>query len=151
MACGVPFSVTTKSSLSSPRICRPRESVTTASRSTRFTLTFSPNCGGCCAVAAAATNMESTNVFNMQCTNVWLPSTFRFGYPRARFLLKRHNMKNFAWAILLLLTATPLLAQHRVDLFVDAEGVRRNAQHTDFTPGIRFDPSFDSVRGVGGG
>ena len=60
-------------------------------------------------------------------------------------------MKNSAWGILLLLTATPLLAQHRVDIFVDAEGVRRNAQNTDFTPGIRFDPSFDSGGGVGGG
>src|SRR5438105_659692 len=151
MACGDPFSVTTKSSLSSPRICWPRESVTTASRSTRSTLTFSPNCGCCCAVAAAARNMESANVFNMLSTSVSFSSTFRFGYARARFLLKRHNMKNSAWGILLLLTATTLLAQHRVDIFVDAEGVRRNAQNTDSTPGIRFDPSFDSGGGVGGG
>src|SRR2546428_4830300 len=49
------------------------------------------------------------------------------------------------------MTAVPLLAQHRVDLFVDAEGVRRNAQNTDFTPGIRFEPSFDTGGGVGGG
>jgi outer membrane protein len=60
-------------------------------------------------------------------------------------------MKNVAWAACLLMTAVPLLAQHRVDLFVDAEGVRRNAQNADFTPGIRFDPSFDTGGGVGGG
>ena len=66
-------------------------------------------------------------------------------------MLKRHNMKNVAWAAWLLLTAVPLLAQHRVDVFVDAEGVRRHAQNIDFTPGIRFEPSFDTGGGVGGG
>jgi outer membrane protein len=66
-------------------------------------------------------------------------------------LLKRHNVKNVAWAVLFLLTPIPLLAQHRVDFFVDAEGVRRNAQNSDFTPGIRFEPSFDTGGGVGGG
>jgi outer membrane protein len=60
-------------------------------------------------------------------------------------------MRNVACVVWLLLTPIPLLAQHRIDLFVDAEGVRSNAQTTDFTPGIRFEPAFDTGGGVGGG
>ncbi|HEX9162770.1 MAG TPA: OmpW family outer membrane protein [Thermoanaerobaculia bacterium] len=47
--------------------------------------------------------------------------------------------------------ALPVFAQRRVDLIVDAEGVRRSSA-ARFEPNvIRFDPHFDTGGGVGGG
>jgi len=60
-------------------------------------------------------------------------------------------MKHFALGALILATAAPLLAQRRVDFLVDAEGVRRSSRNTDFTPGTRFEPNFNTGGGVGGG
>src|SRR3989442_14610608 len=60
-------------------------------------------------------------------------------------------MKHFVLSALILATAAPLLAQRRVDLFFDVEGVRRSSKRKDFTPGIRFEPSFNAGGGVGGG
>src|SRR6476659_8528005 len=58
-------------------------------------------------------------------------------------------MKRFA--ILTLLVAGPLFAQHRVDIFVDAEGVHRSSKAT-FEPNVvRFEPRFDNGGGIGGG
>jgi outer membrane protein len=51
--------------------------------------------------------------------------------------------------VVLLLCCTPLFAQKRVDLIVDAEGVRRTGENTSFTPGTRFDPSFSTGGGLG--
>ena len=48
--------------------------------------------------------------------------------------------------------ALPAAAQHRVELFLDAEGVRRSDTTFDFAPGTaRFQPEFDTGGGVGGG
>jgi len=69
-------------------------------------------------------------------------------------------MKPFAVALLqalvqalaLTLFATPLLAQHAVELIVDAEGVRRTADDATFAPGrTRFVPAFATGGGVGAG
>ena len=60
-------------------------------------------------------------------------------------------MKHFVLAALILATAAPLAAQRRVDLLFEVEGVHRASRNTDFTPGIRFEPSFNSGGGVGGG
>lgn len=51
-------------------------------------------------------------------------------------------------AVLIALVAAPLLAQHRVDVLVDAEGARpgRNA---DFSTGVHFDPQFGTGGGAG--
>ena len=44
-----------------------------------------------------------------------------------------------------------MLAQHRVDFFVDAEGVHRSSKAV-FEPNVvRFDPRFDNGGGIGGG
>lgn len=52
--------------------------------------------------------------------------------------------------VVLLLCCTPLLAQKHVDLIIDAQGVRRTGQNTEFTPGqTRFDPSFSTGGGLG--
>jgi outer membrane protein len=60
-------------------------------------------------------------------------------------------MKKLLIAAALLLLATSAVAQ-RVDLFVDAEGVRRTGRTETFTPGVtRFDPQFRTGGGVGGG
>src|SRR5712692_7762107 len=48
--------------------------------------------------------------------------------------------------------ALPAMAQKRVDLFFDVEGVRRTGMTSGFTPGItRFEPQFQSGGGVGAG
>src|SRR5712664_2790554 len=49
------------------------------------------------------------------------------------------------------LAALPAFAQRRVDVFVDAEAVRRTGNVTSFSPGTRFEPSFRSGGGAGGG
>ena len=59
-------------------------------------------------------------------------------------------MRRVATIVLLLASATPLLAQRRVDLIVDAEGVRRTGRNTEFTPGqTRFEPAFGTGDGAG--
>lgn len=52
-------------------------------------------------------------------------------------------------ALLALLSAMPLLAQHRIDFLLDAEGARRTGKNLSFTPGIRFDPQFGTGGGAG--
>ncbi len=48
--------------------------------------------------------------------------------------------------------AATAIAQQRVDIFFDVEGVRRTGNTTDFTPGVtRFEPQFKTGGGVGGG
>ncbi|HET7434072.1 MAG TPA: OmpW family outer membrane protein [Thermoanaerobaculia bacterium] len=62
----------------------------------------------------------------------------------------RHAVRCLA-PLALLLLATPLLAQRRVDLFFDVEGARRAAK-TEFVPNeTRYVPSFDDGGGIGGG
>lgn len=52
----------------------------------------------------------------------------------------------------LLLVASPLFAQRRIDLLVDLEGVHRTGSDTSFSPGtIRFEPSFNNGGGLGVG
>jgi outer membrane protein len=62
-------------------------------------------------------------------------------------------MKNLLAAALLSLVAMPLLAQRRVDLIVDVEGVRRTGEaSTEFTPNeIRYEPRFGTGGGLGVG
>src|SRR5436309_8975458 len=54
-------------------------------------------------------------------------------------------------ALLLVLAATPLMAQRRIDFLVDAEGARRTGHNDAFTPGVRFDPQFGTGGGAGVG
>jgi outer membrane protein W len=49
------------------------------------------------------------------------------------------------------LVTLPLFAQRRMDVFFDVEGVRRTGKATNFTGGTRFEPSFQSGGGIGGG
>ena len=59
-------------------------------------------------------------------------------------------MRRVATIVLLLAFAAPLLAQRRVDLIIDAEGVRRTGRNTEFSPGqTRFEPSFATGGGAG--
>src|SRR5947209_20550933 len=61
-------------------------------------------------------------------------------------------MNKLWFALALLAYSVPLVGQPRVDLFIDAEGVRRTGANTDFTPGVtRFEPQFNTGGGVGGG
>jgi outer membrane protein len=60
-------------------------------------------------------------------------------------------MKHFVLAALILPIAAPLVAQQRVDLLFDVEGVHRASRNAHFTPGIRFEPTFNTGGGVGGG
>lgn len=60
--------------------------------------------------------------------------------------------KQLLAAALVTLAAMPLLAQRRVDLIVDAEGVRRTARPTGFTPNqTRYEPRFNTGGGLGVG
>lgn len=58
-------------------------------------------------------------------------------------------MYKLAFALLAALTATPLLAQQRIDLLADVEGASRASHNFDVTPGIRFDPEFGTGGGAG--
>ncbi len=61
-------------------------------------------------------------------------------------------MKKLMLLSLLAAVASPLFAQGRMDLLVDAEGVRRTGSNTSFVPGtIRFEPTFATGGGVGVG
>jgi len=53
--------------------------------------------------------------------------------------------------VLLIGLAAPLMAQHRIDFLIDAEGARRTAHNESFTPGFRFDPQFGTGGGAGAG
>jgi outer membrane protein W len=61
-------------------------------------------------------------------------------------------MKSLLATVLILFFAAAAAAQKRVEIFFDAEGVRRSGSVADFTPGTtRFEPQFQSGGGVGGG
>ena len=61
-------------------------------------------------------------------------------------------MRPLVTGLLLLGIAATAPAQHRVEFFLDAEGVRRSDTTFDFAPGTaRFQPEFDTGGGVGGG
>jgi len=53
--------------------------------------------------------------------------------------------------IAVVLMAIPAFAQRRLDVFVDAEAVHRTGTTTNFSSGTRFEPSFRSGGGIGGG
>jgi outer membrane protein W len=60
-------------------------------------------------------------------------------------------MKKLAIAVAIFACALPAAGQ-RLDLFVDAEGVRRTGTDRNFTPGVtRFEPQFNTGGGVGAG
>ncbi len=61
-------------------------------------------------------------------------------------------MKKLWFIFAVLLYASPVVAQQRLDIFFDAEGVRRTGANTAFTPGVtRFEPQFNTGGGIGGG
>src|SRR5205085_4219062 len=68
-----------------------------------------------------------------------------------RFLLSRNNiMQKLFAALVLTLVATPVMAQRRVDLIFDVEGVRQNSKPSQFTPNERrFEPRFNTGGGLG--
>jgi outer membrane protein W len=51
----------------------------------------------------------------------------------------------------LLLSAAPAVAQNRVDLLIDVEGVRPTGGVKAFAPGVQFVPRFDTGGGIGVG
>ena len=61
-------------------------------------------------------------------------------------------MKPLLATVLILLVSAAAAAQQRIEIFFDAEGVRRSGSVSAFTPGAtRFEPHFQSGGGVGGG
>jgi outer membrane protein W len=61
-------------------------------------------------------------------------------------------MKLFLIAVAFLSFSATAVAQRRVDVFFDVEGVRSTGKASDFTPGVtRFEPQFQSGGGLGGG
>jgi outer membrane protein W len=61
-------------------------------------------------------------------------------------------MKLFLIAAAVLSIAATAVAQRRVDVFFDVEGVRSTGKVKDFTPGVtRFQPQFKTGGGLGGG
>jgi len=67
-------------------------------------------------------------------------------------LLCSKRMKRFVTIAFLTAMALPLAAQRRVDLIIDAEGVRRTGSTTHFEPGtVQFQPEFHTGGGIGGG
>jgi outer membrane protein W len=61
-------------------------------------------------------------------------------------------MKRLLAALALTLAASPVAAQHALELIVDAEGVRRTAEDVQFAPGrTRFVPTFATGGGAGVG
>ena|SRR5437868_12401213 len=60
-------------------------------------------------------------------------------------------MKALSATSLLVLLAASAAAQQRVEIFFDAEGVRRSGSTSEFTTGTRFEPQFRTGGGVGGG
>jgi len=61
-------------------------------------------------------------------------------------------MKRFLIGLAVALVAASAAAQQRVEIFFDAEGVRRSGAASDFTPGTtQFEPQFNTGGGVGGG
>jgi outer membrane protein len=60
-------------------------------------------------------------------------------------------MRVAAVAVLILVVAVPAVAQRRVDLIFDVEGVRR-AERVSFVPNtVQYIPEFDEGGGLGGG
>src|SRR5260370_31657231 len=53
--------------------------------------------------------------------------------------------------IVVALVTFPAFAQRRIDVFIDGEAVRRTGNVTSFSTGTRFEPSFRSGGGIGGG
>lgn len=66
-------------------------------------------------------------------------------------MLSRNNiMQKLFAALVLTLVATPVMAQRRVDLIFDVEGVRQNSKPSQFTPNERrFEPRFNTGGGLG--
>ena len=60
-------------------------------------------------------------------------------------------MKALSATSLIVLFAASVAAQQRVEIFFDAEGVRRSGSVSKFTIGTRFEPQFRTGGGVGGG
>jgi outer membrane protein W len=61
-------------------------------------------------------------------------------------------MRRVFAVLFLLMLAAPLLAQRRVDLILDVEGVRRTGSNSGFVPNsIQYMPSFGTGGGIGGG
>src|SRR5438105_13041563 len=61
-------------------------------------------------------------------------------------------MKPLMIAAAIVLVAASAAAQRRVEIFFDAEGVRRSGATSEFTPGVtQFEPQFNTGGGVGGG
>lgn len=61
-------------------------------------------------------------------------------------------MRHAASILILIATALPLAAERRVDIIVDAEGVRRTGKNEQFQPlTTQFDPQFQTGGGIGGG
>jgi len=59
-------------------------------------------------------------------------------------------MQKLLFALALTLVAAPLMAQRRVDLIFDVEGVRQNSKPSEFTPNeTRFEPRFSTGGGLG--
>lgn len=72
---------------------------------------------------------------------------------RARQLLIHRAMRRGFVVLLLLAAAVPVVAQRRVDLIFDVEGVRRTGRISDeFVPNtIQYRPTFGTGGGIGGG
>ena len=61
-------------------------------------------------------------------------------------------MTRLIFAAAVCLFAVPAAAQQRVEIFFDAEGVRRSNVASSFTPGTtEFEPEFNTGGGAGGG
>lgn len=61
-------------------------------------------------------------------------------------------MKKLSLLLLTVAIAVPMFGQKKVELILDAEGVRRTGNTTSFSPGTqRFVPNFNSGWGLGGG
>jgi len=61
-------------------------------------------------------------------------------------------MKLFLISTAIVSLAATAVAQRRVEVFFDVEGVRRTGRPSAFTPGVtRFEPQFKTGGGVGGG
>ncbi len=60
-------------------------------------------------------------------------------------------MKHFVVFSAVVMCATQLFAQHRVDFFVDAEGVHSSSKATFEPNTVQYVPRFDNGGGIGGG
>ncbi len=60
-------------------------------------------------------------------------------------------MKHLLACGLVMLIAAPAVAQRRVDLILDAEGVHRSSRSMFEPDSVRYEPRFDNGDGIGGG